>query len=150
MEHNNIVTIEDENMILGEIFSSASIELDMPDVETFMEEVDSSQPMDMQEEDTINDTCLVPLRTLMDIDTIVTRHIPPTGAVSLTPTAESSKEKVRKRKTRSPYRRYTAHQIEQLFDYVIEQGKTAKEAALLTGINIRTAQHYIKKCNDDE
>src|ERR1700719_819474 len=132
MEHNNIVTIEDENMILGEIFSSASIELDMPDVETFMEEVDSSQPMDMQEEDTFNDTCLVPLRTLMDIDTIVTRHIPPTGAVSLTPTAES------------------AHQIEQLFDYVIEQGKTAKEGALLTGINIRTAQHYIKKYNDDE
>ena len=58
MEHNNIVTIEDENMILGEIFSSASIELDMPDVETFMEEVDSNQRMDMQEKDTINDTCL--------------------------------------------------------------------------------------------
>jgi transposase len=37
-----------------------------------------------------------------------------------------------------------------LFDYVIEQGKTAKDAALLTGINIRTAQHYIKKYNDDE
>jgi transposase len=57
---------------------------------------------------------------------------------------------VRKRKTRGPYRRYTAYQIEQLFDYVIEQGKTAKEAALLTGINIRTAQHYIKKYNDDD
>ena len=112
MEHNNIVTIEDENMILGEIFSSASIELDMPDVETFMEEVDSSQPMDMQEEDTINDTCLVPLRTLMDIDTVVTRYIPPTEAVSLTPTAESSKEKVRKGKTRRPYRLYATHQIE--------------------------------------
>jgi hypothetical protein len=50
-------------MILGEILSSASIDFDMPDVETFMEEVDSSQPMNMQEEDTINDTCLVPLRT---------------------------------------------------------------------------------------
>jgi transposase len=33
---------------------------------------------------------------------------------------------------------------------VIEQGKTAKDVALLTGINIRTAQHYIKKYNDDE
>jgi transposase len=33
---------------------------------------------------------------------------------------------------------------------VTEQGKTAKEAALLSGINIRTAQHYIKKYNDDE
>jgi transposase len=37
-----------------------------------------------------------------------------------------------------------------LFDYVIEQGKTAKDAFRLTGINIRTAQHYIKKYNDDE
>jgi transposase len=33
---------------------------------------------------------------------------------------------------------------------VTEQGKTAKEAALLSGINIRTAQRYIKKYNDDE
>jgi hypothetical protein len=141
MEHNNIVAIEDEKMILGETYNSASIDFDMADAETNMVEADSSQPMDMQEEDTINDTCLVPLRTLMDIDTVVTRHIPPTGAVSLTPTAESFKEKVPKRKTRGPYRRYTAHQIEQLFDYVIEQGKTAKEAALSIGINIRTAQH---------
>ena len=33
---------------------------------------------------------------------------------------------------------------------MIEQGKTAKEAALLTGINIRTAQYYIKTYNDDD
>jgi hypothetical protein len=33
---------------------------------------------------------------------------------------------------------------------VIEHGKTAKEPALLTGINIRTAQHYVKKYNDDD
>ena len=33
---------------------------------------------------------------------------------------------------------------------MIEQGKTANDAALLTGINIRTAQHYIRKYNDDE
>ena len=32
---------------------------------------------------------------------------------------------------------------------MIEKGKTAKEAALLTGINIRTAQHYIKRYNND-
>jgi len=42
-------------------------------------------------------------------------------------------------KPRGPYRRYTALQIEKLFDLVIEKGKTAKEAALMTGINIRTA-----------
>lgn len=33
---------------------------------------------------------------------------------------------------------------------MIEEGKSAKDAALITGINIRTAQHYIKKYNDDE
>jgi hypothetical protein len=52
--------------------------------------------------------------------------------------------KGRIRKTRGSYRRFTAHQIEQLFDYVIEQGKTAKKPALLIRINIRTAQHYVK------
>ena len=45
---------------------SASTEFNMPDVETVMEEV--SQPMDMGEEDAINDIFLVALRTLMDID----------------------------------------------------------------------------------
>jgi hypothetical protein len=33
---------------------------------------------------------------------------------------------------------------------VIEQGKTAKDAAVLTGINVRAAKHYVTKCNDDE
>jgi hypothetical protein len=33
---------------------------------------------------------------------------------------------------------------------VIEEGKSAKDAALMTDINIRTAQHYIKKYNDEE
>jgi hypothetical protein len=46
---------------------------------------------------------------------------------------------------RGPYRRYTAHQIEQLFDYVIEQGKTAKDVARLTGVNVMTARHFMKK-----
>ncbi|KAM3589912.1 hypothetical protein VKS41_000767 [Umbelopsis sp. WA50703] len=119
----------------------------MPPVETLMEE--EFQPMDMEEENVFDDAVMVPLRTLMDVDTVV---VPPqqvlsaASAVIIGPSAP----RVRARKTRGPYRRYTAHQIEQLFDYVIEQGKTAKDAALLTGINIRTAQHYIKKYNDDE
>jgi transposase len=53
-------------------------------------------------------------------------------------------------KVRGTYRRYTRDQVEKLFDLVIEEGKTAKEAALINDINIRTAQHYIKKYNDDE
>ena len=137
-------------MISGDICSSVCIEFDMPDVEIFTDEVDLSQPMYVQEEDTTNDTCLVPLRALMDIDDMATQHVAPTKTGSLTVTSGSPKEKVRERKTRRPYRRYTAHQIEQLFDYVTEQGKTAKDAALLTGINIRTAQNYIKGYNDDE
>ncbi|OZJ06845.1 hypothetical protein BZG36_00042 [Bifiguratus adelaidae] len=56
----------------------------------------------------------------------------------------------RKPKPRGSYRRYNFDQIEKLFDLVIEEGKTAKDAALITGINIRTAQHYIKRYNDDE
>jgi hypothetical protein len=147
MEHN-IVAIEDENMILCETDNSASIEFDMQDAQTFID--DDTQPMYMQEEDRINDTCIVPLRTLMDIDTVVTSQSPTTGTFSLTEIRETSEEKVCKRKKRGSYRRFTDHQIEQLFEYVSEQGNTAKNAALLTGINIRTAQHYIKKYNDDE
>jgi hypothetical protein len=111
-----------------------------------MDEV--SQPMDTQEEDAIGDSFLVPLRALMDIDTTVEPKQVPLATPTVT--VESYAEKVRTRKPRGPYRRHTAHQIEQLFDCVIEQGKVAKDAALLTGINIRTAQHYIKKYNDDE
>ena len=33
---------------------------------------------------------------------------------------------------------------------MIEEGKAAKEASLITGINIRTTQHYVKKYNEDE
>lgn len=55
-----------------------------------------------------------------------------------------------KPKTRGSYRQYTPHQIEKLFDLVIEEGKTAKEAALITGINVRTAQNYIKMYKNDE
>jgi transposase len=33
---------------------------------------------------------------------------------------------------------------------VVEEGKTAKDAALMTRINIRTSQNCIKKYHDDE
>jgi hypothetical protein len=55
-----------------------------------------------------------------------------------------------KSRIRGFYQCYTSYQIEKLFDLVIEEGKTVKAAALITAVNIRTAQHYIKKCNDDE
>ena len=33
---------------------------------------------------------------------------------------------------------------------MIEEGKNSKDAALITSINIGTAQYYVKKYNDDE
>ena len=53
-------------------------------------------------------------------------------------------------KPRGSCRRCNFDQIEKLVDLVIEEGKTSKVAALITGINVRTAQHYVKKYNEDE
>ena len=53
-------------------------------------------------------------------------------------------------KPRGSCRRCNFDQIEKLVDLVIEEGKTSKVAALITGINVRTAQHYVKKYNADE
>jgi hypothetical protein len=133
-------------MILCDTDSTASTKFNMPQVEILMAEV--CQPMDMEEEDVFDDAVLVSLRNLMHIDTVVV----PQQVLSVAPAVviKTSAERVRIRKPRGPYRRYTAHQVEQLFDYVIAQGKMAKEASLLTGINIRTAQHYIKKYDDNE
>ena len=104
-------------MILCHTDNAASREFNMPPVETLMEE--EFQPMDMEEENVFDDAVMVPLRTLMDVDTVV---VPPqqvlsaASAVIISPSAP----RVRARKTRGLYRRYTAHQIEQLFDYVID------------------------------
>jgi hypothetical protein len=119
---------------------SASPEFNIPDLEIAMEDV--SQPMDIKEEGAIAEAVLVPLRTLMYIDTTVGLQQMPSAAPTVV--VESYAEKLCTRKPGGPYPRYTAHQIEQLFDYVIEQGYTAKDVALLTGINIRTAHRYIK------
>jgi transposase len=148
MENSNIAFIEGENMILCETDNSTSTESTMQNEETMMEK--PSQPMDIEEEGGNDDDILVPLRTLMDIDMVRPDHTLSTETTSPIAIVESSTERHQSRKVRGPYRRYTEHQIEQLFDYVIEQGKTAKEAALLTGINVRTAQHYIKTYNDDD
>src|SRR5246127_1651805 len=106
-----------------------------------------SMDIDMEE----RSSWILPLTTLMDADKDLTVESEKT-AVSLSeqqPTGKRTRQ-TRPSKTRGPYRRYTAYQIEKLFDLVIEEGKSAKDAALITGINIRTAQHYIKKYNDDE
>jgi hypothetical protein len=104
------------HITLCEMYDYASIEVDMPDVETSTQEVDVSQPMDIQEEDGNNNASLMLLRTLMDIHIVVTRHVTSTETVSRTVISESSKGKMYKQKTRGSYRRYTVPQIEQSFD----------------------------------
>jgi hypothetical protein len=52
-------------------------------------------------------------------------------------------------KIRGSYRKYTIEQIEKLFDLIIKEGFTTKDAALVIGINIRTAQNYVKTYNND-
>ena len=99
MEHNNIASIEGENMILCDTDNPASTEFNMPVVETTMEE--ASQPMNMEEEDANDDAVLVPLRTLMDIDTTaVPRQMPLAEATSPTAVVEFSAERVGTRKPR--------------------------------------------------
>ena len=83
MEHNNIASIEGENMILCDTDSSASTEFNVPDVETTMVQV--SQPMDMEEEDAIDEPQQVPSA----VPAVV---------------VETSAERVRTRKIRGPYR----------------------------------------------
>jgi hypothetical protein len=40
--------------------------------------------------------------------------------------------------------------MEKLLDLIIEEGKTVKQAALVTAIHIIITQHYVKKYNDDD
>ncbi|KAI8579818.1 hypothetical protein K450DRAFT_240484 [Umbelopsis ramanniana AG] len=107
-------------MILCETDNSTSTESTMQNEETMMEK--PSQPMDIGEEGGNDDDILVPLRPLMDIDMVGPDHTLSTETTSPMTIIESSTETHQSRKVRGPYRRYTEHQIEQLFDYVIKQG----------------------------
>ena len=126
-----------------------SMEYDMMDADSL--HYYSVQDAEMQTEPEHESSCLLPLRRFMDADSLATADecvndsffTPPSKSVGAS--RNSSKQK-----SRGPYRRYTAYQVEKLFYLVIEEGMTAKAATLQTGINIRTAQHYVKKYNDDE
>ncbi|KAJ1991958.1 hypothetical protein EDC05_003112 [Coemansia umbellata] len=89
------------------------------------------------------------MRTLVDIDPPESTH----GEKLLEAPSKPGNEPKKKQteaKARGSYRRYTPQQIERLFDLVIEEGPSAKEAALMAGINVRTAQNYVKTYRDDE
>ncbi|OBZ80913.1 hypothetical protein A0J61_11038 [Choanephora cucurbitarum] len=53
-------------------------------------------------------------------------------------------------KARGKYCSYTPQQIQELLDLVIKQGMSARQASLSVGIVVRTAQHYVELCKDDE
>jgi hypothetical protein len=78
MENNNITFIEGENMTLCE--ADTSTESTMQNEDTMMEK--SSQPMDIEEEGGNDDTILVPLRTLMDVDMVGPDHSLSIGTAS--------------------------------------------------------------------
>ncbi|KAJ2512476.1 hypothetical protein H4217_006869 [Coemansia sp. RSA 1939] len=70
-------------------------------------------------------------------------------ATAATTTVQPPKKQGRSR-TGGNYMKYTLEQIEKLVELTIEEGKTVKEAALTTGINIRTAQNYMKTYRNDD
>ncbi|KAI9504189.1 hypothetical protein BX070DRAFT_223615, partial [Coemansia spiralis] len=87
------------------------------------------------------------MRTLMDIGPPESTHREKLLEAHFKPGNEPRKKQT-EAKARGSYRRYTPQQIKRLFDLVIEEGRSAKEAALMTGINVRTAQTHVKTYKD--
>lgn len=50
---------------------------------------------------------------------------------------------------KSSYRKYITEQIEKLFDLIIEEGFSAKYAALAIRINVCTTRSFVKTYNND-
>ncbi|KAJ1993838.1 hypothetical protein GGI26_002629 [Coemansia sp. RSA 1358] len=88
------------------------------------------------------------MRTLMGIDLPESTHREKLLEAPSKPGTELRKKQT-VAKARGSYRRYTPQQIKRLFGLVIE-GRSAKEAALVTGISVRTAQKYVNTYRDDE
>ena len=147
-----LLLVKNKKMLISVRDDSSSIDFDMVDFENFNELTDSYEDADMEVENERMATYFLAVRTLTAVDNlaITGENIAENHASIWHQPQVEVPQKVRPVKPRGPCKRYTAHQIGKLYDIVIEEGKTAKEAALVTGINIRTAQHYIKKYNDDE
>jgi hypothetical protein len=146
VEYPTWTTNQKQNLLLSVRDDPSSIDFDMLDFENSDQLTNSYRDADMEVENEWMETYFLPVRTLTDVDTlaITGENIPEIlPSIWHQPQVEVP-QKVRAVKPRGHYRRYTTHQIEKLFDIVIAEGKTAKEAEVMTGINIRTAQHYIK------
>jgi transposase len=153
--HNEMTTYaQDEDMELTAENVHASVDVEM--LSTEESESENGRSFTFTNINGVNEASeqpFVPLRTFMDIDLADTNDrgiYKRTGSLGNNLLQESEPTTLTKSKARGSYRKYTVDQVEKLIDLVIEEGKTAKEAALITGINIRTAQHYVKQYNDDE
>ncbi|KAI9503295.1 hypothetical protein BX070DRAFT_225134, partial [Coemansia spiralis] len=87
------------------------------------------------------------MRMLMEIDPPENIHGEKLLEMPPKPGNEPRKKQT-EAKAEGSYRRYMPQQIERFFDLVIKEGRSAKEAALMTGINVRTAQNYVKIYRD--
>ncbi|KAG2215960.1 hypothetical protein INT45_010104 [Circinella minor] len=87
----------------------------------------------------------------IQVDEEMTEVVAANSETSDTKSRENSKKVAikKKREERGPYRKYNALQIQQLFDFVIEMGMTAKTASLSVGIKVRTGQHYVRQYKID-
>ncbi|KAG2215655.1 hypothetical protein INT45_008403 [Circinella minor] len=87
----------------------------------------------------------------IQVDEEMTEVVAANSETSDTKSRENSKKVAtkKKREERGPYRKYNALQIQQLFDFVIEMGMTAKAASLSVGIKVRTGQHYVRQYKID-
>lgn len=142
---------QDQDMLLSLEDTPVSIDVDMLETGEIDEPLHPSPVMN-KVEDEIAKPFLLALRTFMDVESAVsTSEEVQTVTLSLynDQFMEQYPKVLKPSKARGSYRRYTTGQIEKLFDLVIEEGNTAKEAALITGVNIRTAQHYVKRNNDN-
>jgi hypothetical protein len=144
---------KEEGMLLIEEDTYPANDVEMLSAEESDEHVHSFPAVNARDNFEKVDDILAPLRTFMDVDPAeakVEGSPVDIGSSSESQSLEPKQTVAKKPNARESYRRYTLDQIEKLFDLVIEEGKTAKEAALITGINLRTAQHYVKRYNDDE
>lgn len=66
------------------------------------------------------------------------------------PKKKVGKEKSDSAKVRGQYRTYSPQQVQELLDLVTVLGMSARQAGLTIGINVRTAQYYVKKYRDDD
>src|ERR1700730_2250773 len=133
METSYFATLDGQTLVNKEE-NFMSMEYDMRDADSMHDY--SVQDAEMQTEPEHESSRLLPLRRFMDVDSLVTAHERVNDSFFTPPSITvSASQKSSKQKSRGPYRRYTAHQVERLFYLVIEEGLTAKAAALETGIN---------------